>query len=104
MPRPIQAVVHLDALQHNLKIAKAAAPNAEVYAVVKANAYGHSAEIVAPVLEKQGVFGFAVSNLCEAIEIRNMGIEKPILILGYTPVNLVFTGVFFYSTCGKVCG
>lgn len=81
------AEIDENALIHNFNLIKEKSGGGKIFAVVKANAYGHSAEIVAPVLEKQGVFGFAVSNLCEAIEIRNMGIEKPILILGYTPVE-----------------
>lgn len=54
-------------------------------AVVKADAYGHSAELVAPLLQKNGADAFAVSNLEEAASLRRCGIEKPILILGYTP-------------------
>ena len=46
MPRPIQAFVHTDALRHNLKRMRAAAPDARVWAVVKANAYGHGIERV----------------------------------------------------------
>jgi len=41
MPRPIQAVIHTQALAHNLRRARLAAPDARVWAVVKADAYGH---------------------------------------------------------------
>ena len=58
-------------------------------AVVKADAYGHSSAAVAPVLQKEGADCFAVSNIEEAISLRNEGIVKPILILGYTPVSTV---------------
>ncbi|MFV5491467.1 alanine racemase [Acinetobacter sp. ASP199] len=79
MPRPIQAVVHLDALQHNLNIAKASAPNAEVYAVVKANAYGHGIERVYPAF--QSADGFALLDLAEAECIRAIGWQGKILLL-----------------------
>lgn len=53
--------------------------------VVKANAYGHNAEIIATTLQKEGADAFAVSNIDEAIALRNYGITTPIIILGYTP-------------------
>ena len=40
MPRPITAVIHSQSLQHNLNVARTKMPNSQVYAVVKANAYG----------------------------------------------------------------
>ena len=54
-------------------------------AVVKADAYGHGAVAVARALSDAGVSKFAVSNLNEAIELRESGIDGEILILGYTP-------------------
>ena len=45
MPRPIEACIHADALSQNLARARAAAPDSRVWAVVKANAYGHGIEI-----------------------------------------------------------
>ena len=56
-------------------------------AVVKADCYGHSAEIIAPVLDRCGADAFAVSNISEALKLREYGIKKPVLILGYTPVE-----------------
>ena len=44
MPRPIEALVHTPALAHNMARARQAAPDARVWAVVKANAYGHGIE------------------------------------------------------------
>ena len=72
------------ALIHNFNIVKKTA-NTQICAVVKADAYGHSAAIVAPLLQNAGADFFAVSNIEEAMELRNIGITKPILILGYTP-------------------
>lgn len=46
MPRPITAVIHRQSLQHNLNVARTKMPNSQVYAVVKANAYGHGIERV----------------------------------------------------------
>ena len=46
MPRPIQAHIHTAALQHNLQRVQSAVPDAKVWAVVKANAYGHGIERV----------------------------------------------------------
>ena len=78
------AEIDENALIHNFNIVKSTAKT-RVCAVVKANAYGHGVKIVAPVLQKAGADFFAVSNLEEAIELRDIGITKPILILGYTP-------------------
>ncbi|HEY6133993.1 MAG TPA: alanine racemase, partial [Rubrivivax sp.] len=44
MPRPIEALIHTGALAHNLRLAREHAPNARVWAVVKADAYGHGIE------------------------------------------------------------
>ena len=46
MPRPITAIIHHDALQHNLDIARKNMPHSKVFAVVKASAYGHGIERV----------------------------------------------------------
>lgn len=78
------AEIDEDALAHNFKIIKESAQT-KVCAVVKANAYGHGADIAAPILQKAGADFFAVSNVEEALELREHGISKPILILGYTP-------------------
>ena len=54
MPRPIQATIHTEALRHNLARMRAAAPDAKVWAVVKANAYGHGIERVYEALPGRG--------------------------------------------------
>ena len=58
----------------------------DVMAVVKADAYGHGAIEVARTLEERCAF-FGVSSMQEALELRRAGIQKPILILGHTPVS-----------------
>lgn len=82
------AEIDIDALVHNFDIIKKEAAGAKLMAVVKADAYGHSARIVAPILEQYGADAFAVSNIEEAITLRGCGITRPILILGYTPVSM----------------
>lgn len=79
MPRPIHAIIHLDALRRNLARARAAAPDARVWAVVKANAYGHGIERVFEAL--RGADGFALLDLAEAERVRAMGWRGPILLL-----------------------
>ncbi|MFY0080550.1 alanine racemase, partial [Acinetobacter baumannii] len=68
MPRPIEALIHPDALAHNLGRARAQAPNARVWAVVKANAYGHGIERAYPGL--RAADGFALLDLAEAERLR----------------------------------
>ena len=82
------AEIDISALIHNFKIIKEDAKDSHIMAVVKADSYGHSARDVAPVLDKEGADSFAVSNIEEALTLREIGIKKPILILGYTPVNM----------------
>lgn len=79
MPRPIQATIHLDALSHNLGRMRRAAPDAKVWAVVKANAYGHGIERVYEAL--RAADGFALLDLQEAERVRALGWRGPILLL-----------------------
>ena len=79
MPRPIQATIHTQALIHNLAVARRSAPNARVWAVVKANAYGHGIERVFEGL--RGADGFALLDLSEAQRVRDLGWRGPILLL-----------------------
>src|SRR3954467_5366575 len=79
MPRPIQATIHLEALRHNLARMREAAPDARVWAVVKANAYGHGIERVFEGL--RGADGFALLDLLEAERVRSLGWRGPILLL-----------------------
>jgi alanine racemase len=79
MPRPVEALIHTEALAHNLKRARAAAPDAKVWAIVKANAYGHGIERAYAGL--QGADGFALLDLDEAERVRALGWRGPILLL-----------------------
>ncbi len=79
MPRPIQATIHTDALRHNLSRLREAAPDARVWAVVKANAYGHGVERAYEGL--RGADGFALLDLQEAQRVRDLGWRGPIMLL-----------------------
>ena len=79
MPRPIQALIHTSHLAHNLARARACTPDAQVWAVVKANAYGHG---IANVFEAfRAADGFALLDLEEAQLLRELGWRGPILLL-----------------------
>ena len=82
------AEIDLSALKYNFNLIRQKNGNSLIMSVVKANAYGHSVEYIAPVLEEIGTDWFAVSNIDEAVQLRKMDIKKPILILGYTPFNM----------------
>ena len=79
MPRPILATVHPEALQHNLNQARLRAPDARVWAVVKANAYGHGIERCFDAL--RGADGFAMIDLAEAERVRALDWRGPLLLL-----------------------
>jgi alanine racemase len=79
MPRPILATIHTAALSHNLARVRAAAPDARVWAVVKANAYGHGIERVFEGLRSAD--GFALLDLAEAQRLRALDWRGPILLL-----------------------
>lgn len=76
-------MIDLDAIGHNIAAVKARV-NAPVMAIIKADAYGHGAVELARYLDDSCAF-FGVSSILEALELRQAGIQKPILILGYTP-------------------
>src|SRR3954470_17578153 len=77
--RPIKAVIDLTALAHNLALARRLAKPAKVYAVVKANAYGHGRQRILPALAAAD--GLALLELESAIYLRALGRRKPILLL-----------------------
>ena len=79
MSRPIQATIHTAALRHNLARVRQTAADAKVWAVVKANAYGHGIERVFDGL--RAADGFALLDLTEAERVRALGWRGPILLL-----------------------
>lgn len=82
----VYAAIHLDAFEHNLKCIKnIISPDTNIIAVIKMDAYGHGAVKFAELMETLDyVWGYAVATLDEAIILRNNGIQKNILVLGYT--------------------
>jgi alanine racemase len=80
--RPTRAEVNLANLRHNLRFVQRAAGGAAVWAVLKADGYGHGAKAVARTLERAGASGICVALLEEGIELRQAGIQVPILIMG----------------------
>lgn len=84
----VQAVIDLDNIRHNVAVMKSLVDkDKKMLAVIKADAYGHGAIEVAHALHDMVDF-FAVAFIDEAVELRQAGIDKPILILGYTdPVD-----------------
>lgn len=79
------AEVNLDNIAHNVReIRRITEERAEICGVVKADAYGHGVMEVAKTLLENGVTRLAVSMLDEAIQLRSVGINVPILILSYT--------------------
>ncbi len=79
MPRPIRARFDLEALRHNLAVARARAPRSRAWAVIKANAYGHGIVRTAEALHSAD--GYALLDLDDAVRLREAGIRKPILLL-----------------------
>ena len=79
MPRPIVARIHPDAVRHNLERVRHRAAGSRVWAVVKANAYGHGIERIYPALGDAD--GIALLDLDEAVRVRELGWKKPVLLL-----------------------
>lgn len=88
--RPTWVEIDLDHLKNNIEeVRRVTDKNALVTAVIKANAYGHGALKVIDTLLENGADRLAVAALNEALEIREKYPEVPILILGYTPDELI---------------
>jgi len=81
------AEIDLAALRANVRAIKEfVGPRVEMFAVVKANAYGHGAIEVARAALAAGATRLAVHRVNEGVELRNAGIDAPILLLGYAPL------------------
>ncbi|NOZ52086.1 MAG: alanine racemase [Gammaproteobacteria bacterium] len=79
MSRAAQATINLSALQHNLQRVQQVAPSSQIIAIIKADAYGHGLVRVAKALNAADKFG--VAGLEEALQLRNAGIRKPVVLL-----------------------
>ncbi len=71
--------IDLASLTYNFNVARAAAPTSQIMAVIKADAYGHGAEVVAKHLKSADAF--AVARISEAVALRESGINHPITVL-----------------------
>lgn len=80
----VKAVVSLDAIAHNFEeMRKNIAADTKIMAVIKADGYGHGAQAIAMLIHDYPyIWGFAVATPEEAIELRDSGVTKPVLILG----------------------
>lgn len=86
-----ELIIDLDAIRHNIAAVRERS-QALVMAIIKADAYGHGAVELARILDEDCAF-FGVSSILEAMELRQAGVEKPILILGHTPISAFPTAV-----------
>lgn len=86
--------VDLDAIAFNIRVLKQhVGPAVDLFAVVKANAYGHGAVPVARTALRHGADRLAVARADEGIALREAGITEPVLVMSYTPVDDVEAAV-----------
>ena len=82
------AEVDLGGAERNFRRIRACLPDGcRTAAIVKADAYGSGAVAMAKVFDAVGTEMFGVSNIEEAVQLRDAGLHKPVLILGYTPAE-----------------
>ena len=84
------AEIDLDAIEYNLMNIRKITGGKRIIAVIKADAYGHGASVIARQYNRLGVNAFAVSNIDEAHALRTDEVRGDILILGYTPPDMAF--------------
>ena len=86
--KPNWVEIDLDAIAYNCRqIKKWIGEKTELMAVVKGNAYGHGAVMVSKTALENGATRLAVARVDEGIQLRKAGVEAPILVLGYVPVD-----------------
>ena len=84
LPQRVYAGIHLNNICHNVQwYMDHTGPDTKTMAVIKTDAYGHGAVMVAKALEQIGVDAFAVATVEEGVELREHGVTEPILILGH---------------------
>jgi len=82
------AEIDLDNAEYNFRQVRAIIkPSCKLCCVVKANGYGHGAVTLGRLYESLGADMLAVSNIAEAVQLRDAGISVPVFILGYTPAE-----------------
>lgn len=84
--RPVRLEINLDNLRNNIQeIRRHVGNDTLIMATVKANAYGHGAEICGKLFLENGADMLGVSVLSEGAALRNVGVDAPILLLNFTP-------------------
>ena len=91
--RWVEARVDLAAIRHNVGVLRSAVAPASVWAVVKADGYGHGAVPAAQAVLAGGAEGLCVALAQEGVELRDAGIEAPILLLSEQPTSQIDTVV-----------
>jgi alanine racemase len=73
------------AIEHNVAVVRAAAGGVPVWAVVKADGYGHGALVAAEAALHGGAAGLCVALVQEGVQLRNVGVSAPVLVFGEQP-------------------
>jgi alanine racemase len=81
MHHPTRAIIHLDRLARNLRLLGEIAGGRPLWPCIKANAYGHGADLVAPELVALGYDTLCVAHASEAVALRELGIEVRLVLL-----------------------
>src|ERR1700742_91609 len=100
MPRPLLATIHTAALANNLAVVRRYAPKYKIWAIVKANAYGHGMARAFPGL--RATDGFGLLDLEEAVKLRELGWAGPILLLEgfFRPTDIDVVDRYSLTTAG----
>ncbi len=93
------AEINLQNLEHNYRYLQSLVGDANILAVVKADAYGHGLSEVAKTLESTAIFGFSVALFTEVLELISKGISKPILHLGKLNTQILAACKFDQVRC-----
>ena len=92
--RPVWAEINLDHLAHNIsEVRRVTKKEALVTAVIKADGYGHGAIQIGQTLLNNGADRFAVATLSEALQLRSSFPSVEIMVLGYTPDELIHDAI-----------
>ncbi len=102
MARPTVARIDLDALAHNVAAIRGLVGRRAICAAVKADAYGHGAAVLCHELRRAGVDMFGVAMTEEAVDLRRVGIENPIILLSAVPPEDV-GALIEYGATACVC-
>lgn len=102
IPRPAWLEINLPNIAHNIRqIRSLLAPEKELLAVVKANAYGHGAERIAFTALDAGADRLGVATLGEGVQLRKAGIMAPVMVLGYVAADQAQVAIK-YNICQTV--